>query len=201
MERRKRRRKEKKWEPSVSCWMKTEFREVKGTVSFDRAPRRQRPRHDDRRRREIHFHRTTVAHRARHRASERESSGSHRRDQDRRITEQERKEKTRKRTGEEEGVEIIEIQASCFATSTRERTRTATTTTTTTTTTAAATTKFHGAARNSCETRVSVERGFVAGAKFKIRARREPRPRIRCNLRGYIPLIERFVVFHAYLTE
>ena len=35
--------------------------------------------------------------------------------------------------------------------------------------------------------------GFVVAAKFKIRARREPRPRIRCNLRGYIRVIERSV--------
>lgn len=65
-------------------------------------------------------------------------------------TEKERKEGEGGRGGgkKKKGGEIIEIQASCFATSSRERTRTA-----------ATTTKFHRAAGTSCETRVLVWNG------------------------------------------
>lgn len=152
----KKEKRKKKLKPSsVRVRWKLNSARWKGPVSFDR---RDDNNHDDRRRREIHFHRTTVACRARHRfETPRESVigqvGL------RWIGEKERrgketgKERGRRGEGKREGkkkkgVEIIEIQASCFATSSRERTRTA-----------ATTTKFHRAAGTSCETRASVWNG------------------------------------------
>lgn len=129
-------------------------------MSFDR---RDDNNHDDRRRREIHFHRTTVAHRARHRfETPRESViGQWGTKMDRRKEEERKEDGEREEGGggggergeegggkKKKGGEIIEIQASCFATSSRERTRTA-----------ATTTKFHRAAGTSCETRVLVWNG------------------------------------------
>lgn len=155
-EERKKREKKKKIETEQrSCTMKTEFREVKGT-GVVRPPRRQQPRRSATTRDPFSPNHGRLPSETPVRNAKRERHWSSGTKMDRREGEERKGDGKGKRKGgggkregkKKKGVEIIEIQASCFATSSRERTRTA-----------ATTTKFHRAAGTSCETRALVWNG------------------------------------------
>lgn len=148
----KRKSRKKKIETEqCSCSMKTEFREVKGT-GVVRPPRRQQPRRSATTRDPFspNHGRLPSETPVRNTKRERHWSVGLRWIGEKRRREKKTEKKRKEGEGEKKkkGVEIIEIQASCFATSSRERTRTA-----------ATTTKFHRAAGTSCETRVLVWNG------------------------------------------
>lgn len=154
--RKKKKRKEKVEKKKIeteqcSCSMKTEFREVKGT-GVVRPPRRQQPRRSATTRDPFspNHGRLPSETPVRNTKRERHWSVGLRWIGEKRRREKKTEKKRKEGEGEKKkkGVEIIEIQASCFATSSRERTRTA-----------ATTTKFHRAAGTSCETRVLVWNG------------------------------------------